>query len=215
MTIEKRGGRERLLGFFRIRSRSEAARTLSGAFLGALFYIALYRLDLPGFRVMGLAAVQIDPAILAIPVAAAFFGPLAGLLAGLIGSFGTDALFTQQVIAMGLINLSYAVLGFVAGIPRYSKGFSTWRALIKVLLFTMAGFALMALIYYGALVYVAGQNTLVTMLYNFLPFFTPSLITLLLLTPVAVRILEALARLVSGKISLRAPGRDSFLTART
>lgn len=206
MAIEKTSGRGRLLRFLRMGSKAEATRTLMGAFLGALFYIALFRLDLPGFRVMGLVSVQIDPAILAIPVAAAFFGPLAGLLAGLIGSFVADALFTQQVIALGMINLSYAVLGFVAGIPRYPQGFSTWRSLVKVVIFTMAGFVLMALIYYGALVYVAGQNMLVTMLYNFLPFLTPSLITLLLLTPVAVRVLDALARLVSG---VAAGGRPS------
>lgn len=196
-----------LLRFLRIETKGGVARVLIGALLGAAFYIAFYRLDLPSFRVMGLVTVQIDPAIVAIPVAAAFFGPLAGLLAGLIGSFGADALFTQQVIALGLINLSYALLGFVAGIPRHPKGFSTWRALAKVALFTMAGFALMAIIYYGALIYVAHQNVMVTMLYNFLPFFTTSLITLLLLTPVAVRILEALTRRALGASASGNPSR--------
>jgi hypothetical protein len=205
MTGEKRSRREKVLRFLRIDSKGAATRSLIGTILGAVFYIALYRLDLPSFRVMELVTVQIDPAILAIPVAAAFFGPLAGLLAGLIGSLGADALFTQQVIAFGLINLSYAILGFVAGIPRYPKGFSTWRSLAKVVLFTMAGFALMALIYLGALIMVAHQNMLVTLLYNFLPFFTVSLITLLLLTPVTVRVLEILARRALGLTPPRGP----------
>lgn len=194
MAKDGRSFRGKILSFLRIRSRGEATRTLLGAILGAAFYIALCRLDLPAFRVMGVITVQIDPAILAIPVAAAFFGPLAGLLAGLAGSLGADALFTQQIIAYGVINLSYALLGFVSGIPRYRNGFSSWRALAKLVVFTMAGFGAMAVVYLGALLYLANQNMLVTMLYNFLPFLTPSLITLLVLTPVAVRAIEVLAR---------------------
>lgn len=191
---EKRGARERLLRFFRLQTRADAIRSLLGGFLGAVFYIALYAVELPSYKVMDMITVQMDPAILAIPVAAAFFGPLAGLLAGLLGSTGADALFTQQVVALGLINVSYGLLGFIAGIPRYPKGFASGRSLAKVLLFTLAGFAVMALVYLGALILVAGQNMLPTLLYNFLPFFTVSLITLFVATPVAVRILDALAR---------------------
>lgn len=180
---------------FRLRNRDESMRTLMGGLLGATFYIALYALDLPAYRLMGIVTVQIDPAILAIPVAAAFFGPLAGFLAGVIGSTGADALFTQQIVALGLINVSYGLLGLIAGIPRYKGGFSSWRALAKVALFTMAGFFVMALVYLGALILVAGQNLLPTLLYNFLPFFTPSLITLLAVTPVAVRALDSISGL--------------------
>jgi uncharacterized membrane protein len=190
---EKRSGRERALHFFRLQTREEAMRTVLGGLLGAIFYITLNVVDLPGYRLMGVVTIQIDPAILAIPVAAAFFGPLAGLLAGLLGSAGADALFTQQVVALGLINVSFGLLGFIAGIPRYAKGFSSGRALAKVVLFTMAGFVVMALVYLGALILVAGQNMLPTLLYNFLPFFTVSLIMLFLVTPVAVRIIDALA----------------------
>jgi hypothetical protein len=199
MVKARRIGKASILHFLRIESKGEAEKTLIGALLGAVFYISLYSLELPSFRAMGYVTVQIDPAILAIPVAAAFFGPLAGLMAGLLGSFGVDAFFTQQVIAMGLINFSFAALGFVSGIPRYPRGFSTWRALAKVVLFTMAGSAVMAAIYLVALISVANQNMLVTLLYNYLPFLTPALITLLLLTPVAVRILEILARQALGR----------------
>jgi uncharacterized membrane protein len=189
---EKLSGKERLLWFFRLQTERDAARTVLGGILGALFFIALYAVDLPSYKLMGVVTVQIDPAIIAIPVAAAFFGPLAGLLAGLLGSVGADALFTQQIVAMGLINLSYGLLGFIAGIPHYPKGLSTGRALAKFALFTMAGFSVMALVYLGALILVAGQNMLPTLLYNFLPFFTVSLISLAIVAPVAVRILDAI-----------------------
>jgi uncharacterized membrane protein len=143
---------------------------------------------------MGMLTVQIDPAILGIPIAGAFFGPLAGLLAGLLGAFGADALFTHQIIAFGIINLSYGLLGLIAGIPHYAKGFSSGRTLGKLTLFTMGGFLIMALVYLGGLIEVAGQNMLPTLLYNFLPFVSVSLITLFLLTPVAVRLIDILAK---------------------
>jgi uncharacterized membrane protein len=193
MSGKKRNWREMALNLLRLQTRGEILRTVLGGLFGALFYVALYQLDLPSFRLMGVITVQLDPAILAIPVIAAFLGPLAGLIAGLAGSTMADALFTQQVIALGLINVSFGLLGFIAGIPHDTQGFSSGRALAKVVLFTMAGFIVMALVYLGALLFISHQNMLPTLLYNFLPFFTVSLITLFLVTPVAVRIIDALA----------------------
>lgn len=189
----KRSWKERTLHLLRLQTRQDAVRVLLGVLIGTLGYIAFYPVDLPSYMALGLITVQIKPAILVIPVIAAFFGPLAGLLAGLLGSMGADMLFTQQIVAFGLICISYGLLGFIVGIPRYRGGLSPGRVLAKLMLFTMAGFLAMDLVYLGGLVLVVGENPLAALLYNFLPFFTPSLITLLVMTPVAVRILDALA----------------------
>lgn len=190
---ENRSRRERALRFLRLETRSEILRVILGIFIGVVGYIVLYQVTLPSYKLLSMITVQFNLAILIIPVIAAFFGPLAGFLIGLLGTTGADTLFTQQIVAFGLINISYGLLGFVAGIPHYDKGFSSGRTLGKVILFTIGGLLVMAVVHLGALILVAGQNLLPTLLYNFLPFFSVSFITLLLMTPIAVRLIDALA----------------------
>lgn len=192
-TDDKKNRRERTLRFLRLESRGKIQRVILGIIIGVAGYILLYQLTLPSYKLLSMITVQFNLAILVIPIIGAFCGPLAGLLVGVLGSAGADALFTQQIIAFGLINISYGLLGFVAGIPRYEKGFSSGRILGKVILFTMGGLLVMAVVYLGALIMVSSQNLLVTLLYNFLPFFSVSFITLFLMTPVAVRIIDALS----------------------
>lgn len=192
-TKDAKGRGGGILGYLRLQTRGRALRTILGIIIGVAAYILLYQLVLPSYKLMSLITVQFNPAILVIPVVAAFCGPLAGFLVGLLGSAGADALFTQQIIALGLINIAYGLLGLVAGSPSYGRGFSSGRTLGKLVLFTIAGLLVMAVVYLAALIVVAGQNLLPTLLYNFLPFVSVSFITLFLMTPVAVRIIEALA----------------------
>jgi uncharacterized membrane protein len=189
---DKKSRRERTLCFLRLESRGKIQRAILGIIIGVIGYMILYQLTLPSYKLLSMITVQLNLAILVIPVVGVFFGPLAGLLVGIIGATGADALFTQQIIAFGLINLSYGLLGFVAGIPNY-KSFSSGRTLGRVILFTIGGLLVMAAVYLGALIVVAGQNMLVALLYNFLPFISVSFITLFLMIPVAVRIIDALS----------------------
>jgi hypothetical protein len=188
------------LSFIRLNTQESSMKFLLGTMLGIIGYIVLYLVDLPAFKVMGLLTIQINLALLVIPVIAVFYGPLAGFLVGLLGTLSTDALFVQQVIAFGVINLSYALLGFIIGIPHYAQGggFSRWRRLVKLFLFTLAGFVVMSLLYFASLLLIVGQNVLSALLYNFLPFFSVSLITLLIVSPVVVVILDALGNHVKG-----------------
>lgn len=195
MTRKKRTEASKVLRFLRLQTRYDILRTILGTLAGIASYLLLYLVVLPSYKLMGMLTVQISLALLAIPVAAAFFGPLVGFMVGLLGTLGVDAFFTQQIIALGVIDLSYGLLGFVSGIPHYNEGegFSKGRRLGKLILFTMAGFALMVIVYLFGLLVVAGQNLLSTILYNFLPFFSVSLITLLFVTPVAVRLADLVA----------------------
>jgi uncharacterized membrane protein len=193
----------RLLHFFHLESRESTKKTLLGTVVGILSYLILYIIVLPSFKVMGLLTVQINLSLLAIPIVAGFFGPLAGLAVGLFGTLCADILFTQQIVALGVIDLSYGLLGFIAGIPRYTQGegFSKGRTLVKFILFTMAGFVVMVMVYLAGLIVVAGQNLLSAFLYNFLPFFSVSLITLLIVSPVAVRLVDIAARYSMKRLS--------------
>jgi hypothetical protein len=183
------------LSFLRLDNQESSMKFLLGTMLGIIGYIVLYLVDLPSFKVMGLLTIQINLALLVIPIVAVFYGPLAGFLVGLLGTLSTDALFIQQVIAFGAINLSYALLGFIIGIPHYAQGggFSRWRRLIKLFLFTLAGFVVMSLLYVASLLLIVGQNILSALLYNFLPFFSVSLITLLIVSPAVVVLADGFA----------------------
>jgi hypothetical protein len=202
MTKKKISKKEKVLYFCRFHTREEILRTFLGALIGVTCHIALYLLKLPSYKLIGLLTVRIDLAILVIPIVAAFFGPLAGLLVGLFGTLGADGLFAQHIIALGLINLSYGLLGFIVGIPHYTEGegFSKGRTLGKLILSMIGGYLVMALIYLGGLIVIAGQNVLPTLLYNFLPFFSASLITLFIVAPVAVRLTDILANYVRKRI---------------
>ncbi|WXG44310.1 MAG: hypothetical protein WED04_09800 [Promethearchaeati archaeon SRVP18_Atabeyarchaeia-1] len=203
MTKKKEKTRlERALYFMRLQTREDILKTLLGSLAGIVSYIVLYFVRSPSYKLMGMLTVQIDFALLAIPVAAAFFGPLSGLLVGFLGTLGADALFTQQIIALGVINLSYGLLGLITGIPHYTEGegFSRGRRLGKLLVFTMAGLIAMVILYLGGLLVIAGQNLLPTLLYNFLPFLSVSLITLLIVGPVAVRIAGAVSSYFAGRV---------------
>jgi hypothetical protein len=195
MTQEKRREPSRILNFLRLQTRQEIFKTLLGTLAGIACYVLLYTIALPSYKLMGLITVQVSLALLAIPVAAAFFGPTTGFLVGLLGTLTADALFTQQIIALGVIDLSYGLLGFTIGIPHYNEGegFSKGRRLGKLILFILAGFLLMTIVFLGALLVIAGQNLLSVILYNFLPFFSVSLVTLSVVAPVAVRLVDMLA----------------------
>jgi hypothetical protein len=195
MTQKKRSGTGKALNFLRLQTREEIVKTIIGTLIGILSYVVLFLVVLPEYKLMGLLTIQLSLALLVIPVAAAFFGPLTGFMVGFFGTLGADALFTQQIIALGLVDLSYALLGFIIGIPHYTQGegFSKGRTLGKLILLTFAGFVVMITVYLLGLIVVAGQNLLLTILYNFLPFFSVSLITLVIVSPVVVRLADILA----------------------
>jgi len=184
----KRDFGEQALRILRVESRESVMRTLVGAIAGIVSYVILNLVSLPDYKLMGLVTVRIDLALLVIPLAAAFLGPLAGFLVGLFGTLGVDVLLAQQIVAFGAVDLAYGVLGLIIGIPHYTQrdGFLKSRTLGKLILVSLTGFLVMVLVYLVGLIVIAGQNILPTMLFNFLRFFSVSLITLVIVAPVAV-----------------------------
>jgi len=167
-------------------------RTLVGAIAGVVGYVVLNIVSLPEYKLMGFVTVRIDLALLVIPLTAAFLGPLAGFLVGLFGTLGADVLLAQQIVAFGAVDLAYGLLGLIIGIPRYTQrdGFSRTRTLGKLILVSLAGFVVMIIVYLFGLIVIAGQNIMSTMLFNFLPFFSVPLITVVIVAPVAVRLAD-------------------------
>jgi uncharacterized membrane protein len=191
MTLNKT---QRLRDILHLDDRNNFPKVVLVTIIGTLSYIILDNVKLPSYRMLSYITVQINPAIICISIAAAFFGPIAGLFVGLFGTLISDILTSNHLIAFGLVNLSYGLLGFIIGIPHYDgvQGLRNGRILGKLILFSVLGLIVMALTYLFSLIVVSGQNLLPTLLYNALPFFSVSLITLIIIAPTIIRIIDAL-----------------------
>ena len=179
--------------FLKLNNASSAKNILIGTCFGIIFYVLLDFLTLPYYLINGLIRIQVDLALIVVPVVAVFCGPIAGFLAGFIGSLLSDALYNHQIVAFGLVNLSAGLVGFFVGIPTYDvkQGlFGHWKTLAKFLLFTVIGVIVASIFLLLVLVTVANQSIVMTLLYNFLPFLTVSAISLLFIAPIAVEVAE-------------------------
>ncbi|NHJ01851.1 MAG: hypothetical protein EAX86_06880 [Candidatus Heimdallarchaeota archaeon] len=200
--VEHSNFRNSLLSFLRLESANEAKWTLSGIILGSIIYIFVSPVTLPSYTFFGLdLGITVIPitgglylGLVVIILVASFYGPLAGLLVGFIGHLGSEILFTQQIVAMGMVGLSFGMLGFIVGIPRYAKneGFANGKNLGKMMLFTLIGYFLMTMLYLVSLMVVANQSFDGTLLYNFVPYFSITILSLFLFAPVFVRVYDIL-----------------------
>ena len=182
-----------LMKLLRIHTSDHQRWLLEGIILGFILYLIFNFFELPKIIIGGLITIQIDLAIIVIPVVAALIGPLGGLVVGFFGSIVSDLLITHQIIALGGVNIALGIFGFIVGLPEYKlNNFSDGRKLAKYILFVFIGWICLIILYLGSLLMIANQSFEGTLLYNFLPFFFVSLISLLIISPVCVRIAEIL-----------------------
>ena len=199
---EKRDIKAQLVYLLRIESSLKAKWTFGGSLIGILAYFVLSPVNLPEYNFSGLdlgitvipIKGGIDIGLVVISIIAAFCGPLAGFFVGFIGSLGADILYTQQIIGFGSINFAFGMLGFIIGIPRYTKddGFADGRKIAYLILFSVFGYLLMTVFYLLGLIVIAGHSFEGALLYNFAPYFSITLLSLFLFAPVIIRILEIL-----------------------
>ncbi len=192
--------KNKILSLLRIESVPMTKWTTGGTLIGIIAYFVFAPLELPNYTFMGLdlgitvipITGGVDLGLVIIVLIAAFCGPLAGFFVGFFGSLGVSILYTQQIIALGFINFAFGMLGFIVGIPRYTQaeGFADGRKIAQLLLLILAGYFLMIILYLLGLIMIAGQSFEGTLLYNFAPSFSITLISLFLFAPVLVRISE-------------------------
>jgi hypothetical protein len=183
--------KEKILILLRVDSNTIMQWTIGGSLIGVLLYIGLKVVVLPKFIIGGMLTIQIDLPIIIITAIAAFCGPLAGLIVGFFGSISTDLLFSGQIIAFGGINIVFGLIGFIVGLPNYSR-FTDGKNLAKFILVSLLAFLLAIILYLVILIGIAGQSFEGTLLYNFLPFFSISFISLILIAPSIVWIADYL-----------------------
>ncbi|MHA2279056.1 MAG: ECF transporter S component [Candidatus Kariarchaeaceae archaeon] len=189
-----------ILLFLRLESNKMIQWTIGGSIVGFISYLLFSQLNLPTYTFTGLdLGITVIPIVgginlglVIIALVAAFCGPLAGFIVGFCGTLGVDFLFYNQLIALGSLNLAFGLLGFIVGIPRYNieEGFTDGKKLGKLMLFTLAGYIVMTILYLISLIVIAKQSFQGTLLYNFAPYFSISLISLFIFAPVFVRIAD-------------------------
>ncbi|MHA2250775.1 MAG: hypothetical protein ACXAD7_10445 [Candidatus Kariarchaeaceae archaeon] len=186
----------------RLNSKNNRLSILIFILSGTLLLVLLDAFSLPEYR-MGLFTIQIDLAILVIPLSAIFGGPLAGLFVGFFGTMISDTLYFDQIIAYGGINIAFGIFGFIVGIPNYFRenGFANSKNIRKLLLYTLLGFIALIMLYLFSLIIIAKQSLEGTLLYNFIPFFSVSLISLMLYTPILARLFEFLYYFTDTKLN--------------
>ncbi len=192
--------KNKILTILRLESNKMIQWTVGGSIVGFISYLLLSQLNLPTYNFtgldLGITVIPIDGGInlglIIITLIAAFCGPIAGFVVGFFGTLGVDLLFYNQLIALGTLNLSFGLLGFIIGIPRYTdnEGFTDGKKLGKLMLFSLAGYLVMTILYLIGLIVIANQSFEGTLLYNFAPYFSITLISLFIFAPVFVRITD-------------------------
>lgn len=182
----------KLKSILRLDSEGYMKTLLFGFVLGFNFYLILSFIELPSFIVAGMLTIQINPSMIVIPIVAVFTGPLGGFFVGLIGSLVSDILISHQIVALGAINFAFGLLGLIVGLPAYNSedGLENGRNLAKFALFILFGWFCLVILYLLSLLVIANQSFEGALLYSFLPFFSISFISLILISPAVARIIE-------------------------
>ena len=183
--------KDKLLEILGVDSNAILQWTIGGSLIGILLYIGLKGVVLPKFVLGGILTIQIDLPIIIITTIAAFCGPLAGFTVGFFGSISTDLLFSGQIIAFGVINIIFGLVGFIVGLPTYSR-FTDGKNLFRFILMSLLAFTVAIILYLVLLFGIAEQSFEGALLDNFLPFFSTSFISLILIAPPIVWITDHL-----------------------
>ena len=181
--------KDKLLEILGVDSNAILQWTIGGSLIGILLYIGFKGLVLPKFLLGGILTIQIDLPIIIITAIAAFCGPLTGFIVGFFGSISTDLLFSGQIIAFGSINIVFGLIGFIVGLPKYSR-FIDGKNLAKFILMSLLAFILAIILYLVVLIGIAEQSFYGTLLDNFLLFISTSFISLILIAPFIVWIAD-------------------------
>ena len=162
--------------------------------ISIIIYTILDQFNTPELRVTSLIPLQIKPAMILIPIIAVFLGPLFGFSVGFFGSLASDIVNAHVIIAFGLTYVAIGLIGLLTGLPNYKKweNVSTDAPMLRLIIFSTIGVIVSIIVYLFALIFVAKQNTTITILYNLIPYIGQLLPTILIVSPVAVAIIDVL-----------------------
>ncbi|MHA1966131.1 MAG: hypothetical protein ACXACG_17165 [Candidatus Thorarchaeota archaeon] len=162
-------------------------RTLLAALVGAGIYLLSKVIPMP-YLALGLFPLGLAPALAVVAAVGAIRGPIAGFLTGYIGELIVNIFSTGGIVTFTLYGIAFGVLGLVSGIPSYD--FTSGRSLGKMSVVSVVGLIFTALITAVIGLFVERVATLVAIGFQLLPLLTIGLPTVILLTPLFVKLWE-------------------------
>ena len=168
--------------------------TLLAALVGAGIYLLTKMIPLP-YLAIGLFPLGFAPALAVVAAMGAIRGPIAGFLTGYIGELIVNIFSTGGIVTFTLYGIAFGALGLVSGIPSYD--FTSGRSLAKMSVVSVVGLIFTALLTAVIGLFVEQVATLVAIGFQLLPLLTVGLPTVILLTPLFVKLWD----IVSVKIS--------------
>ena len=159
--------------------------TLLAALVGAGIYLLTKVIPLP-YLAIGLFPLGLAPALAVVAAMGAIRGPIAGFLTGYIGELIVNIFSTGGIVTFTLYGIAFGALGLVSGIPSYD--FTRGRSLAKMSVISAVGLIFTALITAVIGLFVERVATLVAIGFQLLPLLTIGLPTVILLTPLFVKL---------------------------
>ena len=159
--------------------------TLLAALVGAGIYLLTKVIPLP-YLAIGLFPLGLAPALAVVAAMGAIRGPIAGFLTGYIGELIVNIFSTGGIVTFTLYGIAFGALGLVSGIPSYD--FTSGRSLAKMSVVSVVGLIFTALLTAVIGLFVERVATLVAIGFQLLPLLTIGLPTVILLTPLFVKL---------------------------
>ena len=159
--------------------------TLLAALVGAGIYLLTKVIPLP-YLAIGLFPLGLAPALAVVAAMGAIRGPIAGFLTGYIGELIVNIFSTGGIVTFTLYGIAFGALGLVSGIPSYD--FTSGRSLAKMSVVSVIGLIFTALLTAVIGLFVERVATLVAIGFQLLPLLTIGLPTVILLTPLFVKL---------------------------
>ena len=159
--------------------------TILTALIGAGIYLITKVIPMP-YLAIGLFPLGLAPALAVVAAVGAIRGPIAGFLTGYIGELIVNIFSTGGIVTFTLYGIAFGVLGLVSGIPSYD--FTSGRSLAKMSVVSLVGLIFTALITAVIGLFVEQVATLVAIGFQLLPLLTIGLPTVILLTPLFVKL---------------------------
>ncbi|MFX1367454.1 MAG: hypothetical protein ACFFAY_02520 [Promethearchaeota archaeon] len=178
--------KESLAEKLQFQSSETALKTLAISIIGAFFYLILESIPWP-YAAIGLFPLGFIPSLALVASVGAMRGSLAGFLTGYLGTLLFDLVQNGALIAFTLYGVAIGALGFIVGIASYDL--PTGRSLGKLSIMSLIGLVFTTLLTVVFGLFVEGLASLVAIASQLIPLLTKGIPTVVLLTPLIVRLL--------------------------
>ncbi|TFG07419.1 hypothetical protein EU522_00730 [Candidatus Thorarchaeota archaeon] len=182
----------------RLKNTVSSLWTILISLIGAGVFIVLSTISMP-FIAISLFKFGILPTVIAVPIIAAFRGPLAGFFTGYLGVVIGDLVLHSVVVNYTLQGLAYGFMGLVVGLAYYN--FVNGRSLVKLAILSIVGLAFTGLLLVVVGILIEGYSVLIGIGFVLLPILTQGIPTVLLFVPVFAKIIHAFELRVMGMVS--------------